>query len=66
MLQAMGSQRVNLAIEQEQQQIRHMDVNKSISLIQISLGRFSLSFLFPFSKTCGQAISLNCDAILYF
>ena len=47
MLQAMGSQRVNLAIEQEQQQIRHMDVNKSISLIQISLGRFSLSFLFP-------------------
>ena len=57
MLQAMGSQRVNLAIEQEQQQIRHMDVNKSISLIQISLGRFSLSFLFPFG-------TFNPDSLL--
>ena len=57
MLQSMGSQRVYLAIEQEQQQIRHMDGNKSISLTQISLGRFSLSFLFPFG-------TFNPDSLL--
>lgn len=43
-----GFSGVYLATEQELQQIRHMDGNKSISLIQISLSKFSLSFLFPF------------------
>ena len=41
----MGSQRVYLAIEPEQQQIRHMDGNKSISLDSVFHFYFPLGHL---------------------